>query len=103
MKLSNWGHRVANWKRSRNDQKPLEHHLLHLHEEVSEVFGKVRDGWPLDKITYEGDEQKPEGFGIELADVVLVAVYIADACGIDLENCMEAKMDYNERRRGKGA
>lgn len=117
MNLRNWGARVANWKKTGNTSRPIEYHIAHLHEEVSEVFGAWRDITgniklmdaigraqtnPFGYVWYTGkNEDKPEGFAIELADVVLVALFIADVTGIDLEAAMEEKMAYNETKRAK--
>lgn len=119
MNLSKWGARVANWKKTGAKERPLEYHLAHLSEEASEVFKEFR------RITDELEAMTPEaiaasdnpyaeirigskdghdhaeGFGIELADVVLVALFIASVTGVDIEEQMEAKMKTNELRRAK--
>lgn len=103
MKIVNWQRRVANWKLSRGQQRPLEFHLLHAHEEITEMFGKIREGWGYDAIATDINSGKPDGFGIELADAILTLLYIAEMCGLDAEKLMEIKMTYNEQRRGKQA
>ena len=42
--------------------------------------------------------EKPEGFGVELADAVIRICDTAEAYGIDLQELMERKMAYNEKR-----
>ncbi len=116
MNLDEWSARVANWKKSGAGQKSLEWHISHLHSEVSEVFEALRDiqdatstpkGFkgvsPFSIITMgeKDGHPHPEGFGIELADVMLVALYIAAVTGVDIEAQMEHKMTYNEMRRAK--
>lgn len=117
MNLKGWGARVANWKKTGSAQKPLEWHLLHLHSEVTEVFEALRDiqgapgavekalsGHNAFAVVWDSEKdghQHPEGFGIELADVVLVALYIAEVTGVDIEQMMEIKMQSNERRRAR--
>lgn len=114
MKISDWTARVANWKKTGSAQRPLEWHIAHLHSEVSEVFEALRDIQNGDVVVPKGfdaysmvtigkkkGEDHPEGFGIELADVVLVALYIASVTGVDLESMMEIKMTTNERRRAR--
>lgn len=117
MNLAKWTARVANWKRQDATQKPLDYHLGHLHSEVSEVFeinrginhgkpGKwqapteITTESPYQHVWYDRDGH-PEGFGIELADVILVALFIASVTGVDIERCMEIKMAYNEGNRAK--
>lgn len=116
MNLSKWQARVSNWKKQDAVEKPLEYHIAHLHEEVSEVFGALRELYPhlaemqaqgvnpFSQIWYskrEGRTDHPEGFGIELSDVILVALFIAEVTGNDIEAQMEIKMAYNETRRAK--
>lgn len=114
MNLSNWGARVANWKKQGKAQRPLEWHILHLHSEVTEVFEALRDIQNGESCSLDGqnpysfvtmgrkdNHDHPEGFGIELADVVLVALYIAEVTGVDIEKQMEIKMSANEKRRAR--
>lgn len=117
MNLKDWGARVANWKKQGSAQKPLEWHLLHLHSEVTEVFEALReiqsapgavqdalDGHNAFAVVWDGEKDghhHPEGFGIELADVILVALYIAEVTGVDIEKMMEIKMKSNELKRAR--
>lgn len=116
MNLANWTARISNWKKTGNTDRPLEYHIAHLHEEVSEVFKAKREleehleemqkqgvnPWAQIWFSAKGDRtDHPEGFGIELADVILVALHIADVCGIDIEAQMEVKQTYNEGKRSK--
>lgn len=116
MNIDKWVARVSNWKRQDAVEKPVEYHLAHVHEEVSEVFGALRlilkgtlpkrpkskkalkNFNPYTHVWY-GKDGKPEGFGIELADVILVCLFIAYVTGVDLEESMNIKMAYNEKRR----
>jgi NTP pyrophosphatase (non-canonical NTP hydrolase) len=120
MNLSKWCGRVANWKKTGSAQRPIEWHIAHLHSEVSEVFEAFRDiqngevgGFnydpedppfdPFSRIEWKNKEghEHPEGFGIELADVILVALYIAAVTGVDIEQMMEIKMHSNEKKRAR--
>jgi NTP pyrophosphatase (non-canonical NTP hydrolase) len=49
-------------------------------------------------LTGGGENKKPEGFGIELADCVIRIFDLAKACGIDIEQCVRDKHYYNETR-----
>lgn len=95
-------------------RSPLEALCL-IHSEISEACEEVRAGRPLDKTLVtefldsrtakcrlhdrsDGPELKPFGFPIELADAV---IRIADLCGelgIDLEEAIRVKHEYNKTR-----
>ena len=74
--------------------------LALIHSEVSEALEAYRETGMehLDNVWYEAQGGKPEGFVIELADVV---IRIADLCGefkLDLEKALAEKMSYNGTR-----
>ena len=95
MNLRKWKVRIANIRKKSTLDLPLEHHLCHLHSEVSECFEELRSG-QSPRYTYYGKGDKPEGFPSELADVVMTALLIADVCGIDIEAAMEEKIRHKE-------
>lgn len=72
-----------------------------VHSELSEALEDYRAGRVITEIYFEGE--KPCGIPIELADVL---IRIFDTCGyygIDLEEAVMVKMQYNatrERRHG---
>jgi len=73
--------------------------LCLIHSEVSEALEAWRELPPgnLDHIVY-GAHPKPEGFAIELADII---IRIGDLCGaynIDLESAVKTKMAFNRTR-----
>lgn len=63
--------------------------------EVHEAIEEVRDGG---RIHYLGPDGKPEGVGIELADVLLRVFDYAEFCGMDLQALLETKHKYNQTR-----
>lgn len=112
MKLSKIGARYANTKRKDSTDKPLEWHLAHLHSEVSEVFASLRELQALNggstngpmagfSTVLYGKDGHPEGFGIELADVVMVAAFIAETTGVDLEKMIEQKLAWSEGSKAR--
>lgn len=67
-----------------------------IHSEVSEALEEFRNGkmgtW------YKEGSAKPEGFDIELADVVIRIMDLCGRLGIDLEKAVLTKHEYNKTR-----
>ena len=66
------------------------------HSELSEALEEHRNGHAIDEIYYNGE--KPEGILVELADVLIRIFDYCDSNGIDLEEAVEIKMQYNANR-----
>lgn len=113
MNLEKLGIRGANFKKTAKLERSVYFDVAHLHSEVTECFEALRDAEklsakhkePLDDhlrhVWFDGDH--PEGFSIELADVVIIAAYLAHRTGVDLEKAIEIKMAYNEDKGIKKA
>lgn len=73
--------------------------LALIHGEVSEALEELRDATNIGDVRYDPARgNKPEGFGVELADIVLRVADLAGACGIDLQHRIEEKLAYNATR-----
>lgn len=74
--------------------------LALVHSEVSEALEELRAGNAYDIVYYpEGD--KPEGFGIELADALIRILDLGAMLGIDLEALVHTKLAFNRTRGHK--
>jgi NTP pyrophosphatase (non-canonical NTP hydrolase) len=85
-------------KAREHDPDLLGAQLALMHSEVSEALEAVRIGDMELRYTEDG---KPEGFGIEIADVVIRCLQLSELLGISLESLMYIKCNYNETRPHK--
>ena len=95
--------RQANVQRS-NPAETIHKRMRHLLEEVGEVQEYVADGSDLSEIKYVDDGTgllKPEGFAIEIADVMMDCLRLLNKTGHDPDEVLELKLKYHEERRVK--
>lgn len=73
--------------------------LLMIHAEVSEAAEELRRT-PLNAINDEKfeDFDKPAGFGVELADIIIRVLDLSEAMGIDITAALASKIVYNRSR-----
>lgn len=70
--------------------------IANLHTEISEAWEEIRNGHTQRELYYV--DGKPEGFGIELADLIIRVLHIAALYDLDMEALIELKMVYNKTR-----
>ena len=88
-------------KKGWNHSFVLSEKLLLTHSELSEAYEELRAGHNPQEVYFSKDKQgndKPEGFGIELADLILRILHITAHEGLDIEALIQQKIDYNELR-----
>lgn len=68
--------------------------LALIHSEISEAL----EAWREHKKPWYLDGDKPEGWGIELADATIRILDLCEANMLNLQDMIEAKMKYNETR-----
>ena len=92
-------HELAKKKGWYEEERNIPELLALIHSEVSEALEEYRKSG-ITHINFVCDDfpKKPEGFPIEIADVL---IRVFDLCGyldIDIEEAIALKMKYNESR-----
>jgi NTP pyrophosphatase (non-canonical NTP hydrolase) len=85
------------WPEGDDDVNNIPEKIALVHSELSEALEEYRNHRIPDGI-YMDNPSKPEGFGIELADAVIRIFDLAEYLQIDIQECIEVKMDYNKTR-----
>lgn len=81
---------------NQNDAEIIATKLMLVVTELAEAMEEIRDERSL---YYTGEDGKPEGFAIELADAAIRLFDLAEACGFDIEDAMRVKHEYNKTRK----
>jgi NTP pyrophosphatase (non-canonical NTP hydrolase) len=71
--------------------------LALIHSEVSEALEEYRENGH-EKKYYRKNDNKPEGFIYELADILIRVADMSAHYKLDLENALIEKMDFNKTR-----
>jgi len=100
LEILEWG-KNNGWNEENRDKIEIaKEKLLLMHTEISEAVEELRNNNGLYQI-YHKDGTKPEGFPIELADLLIRILHLFAILGIDPDMCVEVKQRYNETRTFK--
>lgn len=96
-------HQVGEWAiRKGWDAENIPEKLMLMVTELAEAMEEYRKGVAVTAVYYERNEEngaiKPEGIGVELADVVIRILQFCAWHRVPLEELIVEKMAYNETR-----
>ena len=93
--LSKSAHSTAVEKGWWDAERSIPEQIVLMHSELSEAVEELRK--PNARPFYLKDD-KPEGWGVELADCVIRIMDTCERYNVDLQGLVELKMKYNESR-----
>lgn len=95
--------RIHQWAKSKgwwdDPNRSFGEQMANFHAELSEAWEEFREhGLDPESFIYHGDDGKPEGLAVELADCL---IRIFDTCGrydFPLAEALVTKLEYNKNR-----
>lgn len=97
--MNDWAKQIYAWceRKGWNENLQLGNMVANLHTEISEAWEEYRNGHLVGEV-YSSPNGKPEGFGVELADLIIRILHICALYNIDIDDLVAQKMAYNETR-----
>lgn len=88
------------WWPEGTDLRIVPEKLALIHSEISEALEEYRslNERDLQDVYFNDGSDKPEGFGVELADAIIRIFDLAEFLGLDMEYLVLRKHAYNQTR-----
>lgn len=84
-----------------DEERSVDRALMLIVGEVTEAHEEIRSGHSPTEVYFNKDSDKPdkpEGFPMEIADVIIRALDTAFELGIDIGSAIKQKHEYNKTR-----
>lgn len=91
-------HTLAKDKGWWDNHRDIPELLCLIHSEISEALEEYRNNLNIYNISTNFLTRKPEGFPIEIADTIIRILDLCGYYGIELEEAIKIKMEYNRKR-----
>lgn len=91
-----FGHKQQGF--GQDEQLHIERKLMLAAGEIHEAHEELRAGHDFTEVYRNPGSEKPEGFGIEIADAIIRLLNICSACGLDAQTLIAEKHAYNLTR-----
>ena len=102
--LNEWAIDIHNNAKSKGwweENRELPEIIALCHSELSECLEEYRNGKPEIYMVEVGGKMKPEGIGIELADTIIRILDYCGRKGINMDEMIAVKHQYNTTREYK--
>ncbi len=90
--------RSKGWTPSVGEETNLDRNLMLIVGELSEAQEELRAHHDVYEVYYRDDKPGPQGFGIEIADVIIRTLGLCAELDLDIDALVRDKIEFNKTR-----